>query len=79
MHTQTHKHTTCFIIPTVGTQDDTINTSPPVAENSYDRSSPDVQQDSSPSPHDNTEDAQYAVTRKRRLLLMDDSDNEEAN
>ena len=50
---------------------------PPVTEPSYDKSSPDLQQeDGSPSPSSHAvaapEDARYAATRKRRLLLMDD-------
>lgn len=61
------------------TEDDTVNPSPAVAEDSYNSSSPDVQQDGSPSPQAAAaEDTRYAATRKRRLLLMDeDSDNEE--
>ena len=65
---------------TLGTEDDTVDQSPPVAGDSYERSSPDVQQqDVSPSSQATAaEDTQYAATRKRRLLLMDeDSDDEE--
>ena len=66
----------------LGTENDTVDSSPPVTEPSYDNSLPDLQQqdDGSPSPSHDTaaapEDTRYAATRKRRLLLMDDDDSE---
>ena len=64
-----------------GTEDSTIEPSP-VAEDSYEKSSPDTQdrQDGSPSPHATAvEDTRYAATRRRRLLLMDDDDDDSDN
>ena len=66
----------CFLNAS-GTEDYTVDPLP-TAEDSYDKSSPDTQQDiSSTSPHVTTavEDTRYAATKIRRLLLMDDDDN----
>ena len=68
---------TQYFLNASGTEDYTVDPSP-AAEDSYDKSSPDTQQDiSSSSPHVTAavEDTRYAATRRRRLLLMDDDDN----
>ena len=68
----------CFMITLVTEDDHPINDSPSLAESSYGRGSPAVQQDDSPA-HDvaAAEDTRYAATRKRRLLLMDDDSSDD--